>query len=293
MRGGMQTILLFFFLAGPFLVAAQQKTTHVPPKKTTQEDAEKEKREREKKDKELIKAFDIKAIKGDNGATGSMSGNTMAANFYRMAMGSINTKYIQWVKTNAQKLNDENLDEWSIQLLAKSIGKQASLNQKDMDGLQVLLLQETYNLTTKAYYEKLMQLATTRSLKEELQKAQKLLNDSTGKMNPAMLDSIQKMLRSIPEKPSNKPTSELAENETEKPANLARVAQTPEGKDVAGLSHTKNLLTEKLAAVSQQETAQSQEASAIQKRQKRIADMLSKMSKDVSDSQENIIRHLQ
>ncbi len=293
-------IVAFVFCSLPAIVFAQS-----PGK--TREQIEMEAKAKEKADaearakarEEAIKKMKEAQAKAEHNQTkmreaAAASVNAKADAFYSMAMSQINEKYITWVKENAKKINDENLDGLAFKIMANYYGKKEGLSQIAIDGLQVLLLRETYLIGKNEFRNYLKSTQVTEERISNLVTAQQLLSDSSNEVNRAQLDSINILLNtSETTKTENRYQQETRQTtgNAQKPEITTRKEQVSTV-SISALTLTKMKLAEKITDLNGMGEEQALRMQQITLRQQKITQMLSTIVNQVTDSKEAIIKNL-
>ncbi len=298
-------LLLFVLVALSAPVFAQVG----PPKPSSKEQvkAEKEAKEKaEKAAKEKAEA-DVKAKERErrlyeqldeevkNNVTMSetviASVNAKAEVFYNTAMNQINAKHIIWIKQNAKKAYVEKMDNVAFEIMANLYGKNAGLSEKGIEGLQVLLLRETYQVAKKELKDYQNQSADNNQKRLILLIAQEKLADSNYHFSNEQLDSVNLLI--------NKPLeTEMVDTSSQMQTSGKSEASEMLGKkeehrlSVSYLSLTLTSLAKNIDGLEQAQQFREARIQEISQRQQYITKLLWTLVNDVTDSQEKIIQSL-
>lgn len=221
-----------------------------------------------------------------------------AESFYSAAIGQINVKHVNWIKENAKKINEKNLDDLSIKIMANFYGKNQGLGEADIEGLLVLLLQESYVMAKNDYRSSYNQLSENAKKKYSLTTVQRLLDDSSYIPDQQQLDSINLLIAN--NTTSDKKISIISPPSVTKvispeaaPKNEMASRKMPESvTTVSNISLAKTKLAESIEELTKDNEEQNKRMQEISIRQQKITQMLSKMVNQVTDSQDKIIENL-
>lgn len=289
-------ILLLFVLATfSVTVFAQKSQTkeQVKAEKEAKERAEAAAKAKAKQLAEFKKMMEQQS-KGESGSTNiseatAATVNAKAEAFYSAAMSQINPKHVAWIKQNAKKIFAEKMDGLAFKVMARYYGKNEGLSEEAIEGLQVLLLRETYMLENKSFNLYNNQAKDISSKKNELVLVNEKLADDKLTLSNNELDSINLLIKSntiaVKEITAQAEKSEQSESR-----------KTPEKKvdnnAPSNLYLTKLKLAESINSLSEAQSQQEEQMLEIKRHQQKITLLLSRMVNQVTEHQEQIIQSL-
>lgn len=292
-------IVLFAFFSFSTTVFAQSTTKTKEQAVAEAQAKEKAEAEARAKEREARRKLLDQQAKGEHSQakmseTYAATVNAKAEAFYSSVMGQINEKHITWIKENAKKIYEKNLDELTIKLMANYYGKKAGLNKTDIDGLQVLLLRETYMLSKNEYDNYQNQAQEGKEKIMTLLMARQMLADSSHHVSREQLDSINLLLNTfnIAEKESSLNEAVQQRTQQTKPAEIASRKRPVATVSLSELSLTQLKLSENITGLNGMEDEQNLRMQQIAQRQQKITQMLSTMVNEVAASKDSIIKNL-
>lgn len=140
--------------------------------------------------------------------------------FYQKAMRSINQKHINWIKSTAQNVNKQKMDESAIQSSATTYANENHLANTDIIGLVCLIMVEAAKQANQDLRNLAQETDKLNKEKQKLRDAEKKMEQmkQDQSMSKQRLDSFRLIARPVSNLPQTKPVKRTNVFITTKPS---------------------------------------------------------------------------
>lgn len=218
-----------------------------------------------------------------------------AEKFYTLAMAEINSAHVAWVKRTASHVNEQNLDEKSVQNMSARYGAVSNLGQMDIQALVFLVLMEAAKSAQEDLKAIMAKVKSINEEKQNIRQAQQALENKRNTLTQVQLDSIRIISRPQIMSVQNKPVTSPVKEPTRvaKPDTLKRLKTVTTPKATAfEINEVKAELNERMGSISELGEEQSLKLQMTMDRRSKQIQTLNHIMKSLNEMQRGIIRNL-
>lgn len=200
--------------------------------------------------------------------------------FYQKAMQQINVRHVNWVKTNAPKINKENMSETDVRNMASEYAVSGKMQGADIEAMVFLVLMQAGKSAQEDLKAIMANVKSINQQKKEFREANEKLNTGNT-VTRLQLDSFNLLLV--------KERRTIVKADSTKIAR-ARVNTSPVAK--TELDKTRMQIKSKLDSLSEMGEMESLRLQMYIDRMSKMMSTLSNLMKKISDTQNAIIQNL-
>ena len=200
--------------------------------------------------------------------------------FYQKAMRQINVRHVNWIKTNAPKINKENMSETDVRNMASEYAVSGKMQGADIEAMVFLVLMQAGKSAQEDLKAIMANVKSINQQKKEFREANEKLNTGNS-VTRLQLDSFNLLLV--------KERRTIVKADSTKIAR-ARVNTSPVAK--TELDKTRMQIKSKLDSLSEMGEMESLRLQMYMDRMSKMMSTLSNLMKKISDTQNAIIQNL-